>query len=408
MYYDSYEHREYRNTTTWVLILLALGGVLARWALSSFSWGTSDVDFWWRGAEEVRRFGLVELYRRDPSFTVPPLPALLAYSASNLSEQLGASFPMFMRLPGLLAELASIVLIFLFLRSAGLRQAAVGCSIYSLSLLAVLVAGYHGSYQPVSAFLALASLLLLELRGRSLLAGLALGLACNFEWLPILLVPALLSGSRTLREALSSVAGIAVGLVPFFLPAFWLGFPYLRQMLYLPSGQDGWGLLAGLQLLVAYLPQLKEHLSLLLNQSSYILDSLVLLGVLYLSAKELLVPRRTPLHVAALSVGIFTILSPRLSLEQFLLPSLFFSATLPKAAIPFNTLAGIAALVLYLHFNVSLTPLRSSHDGISPLLYNVLALLAWAGAGYALLRLWRTETLNEPPRRPLFDEDDTF
>jgi hypothetical protein len=123
----------------------ALGFAL-RWVLWLRSEGTNDIRTWLRFANSIRLYGLGATYTYDPLFNHPPLMGMLAHATWLGSQRTGLAFAMAFKLYGLVADLASALLLAHIWRRRGLhKHAALAFAGYGWALSAILISGYHGS-----------------------------------------------------------------------------------------------------------------------------------------------------------------------------------------------------------------------------------------------------------------------
>lgn len=406
MYSDPFDYSEFRDTTSWVLLLAAIAGLIARFVCVANSWGTDDVDLWWRYAETIHYHGIFEIYQRESTFHYPLLTALLIHGAYIMSELTGLSFPLLLRIPGALTDCALTVLLYRLLSPYGFRTAAWGAAAYGASLLAILVSGYHGAIEPTYVFLTFAAFVLLEARGRPAMAGIVLGVACNIKLLPLLFLPALLTGCRSLKDALVLALGAVIGLVPLFYGAWQLGPIFMNQVLFFEPGNSDWNaelLLEPLAALWSTSEQWKEHL---LHYHALLGRSILVACLAAFALRELIRPVRTPLHVAAISFCLFSLLAPGFVTEYALIGAAFFAATMPGAALLYGATAGVWAATAYWNFAISTEPWRSVHTGTPAWSTTLLGVATWCCTAYLLYRLWRSEDLHQQAKAPFFADED--
>jgi len=130
-------------------------------------------------------------------FNHPP-PMIYALRAIHgLAESTGLPFSFWMRLPAILADVGTILVVACALRPGrGLRTAAV--VLCAAAPVSVFVSGFHGNTDPVMIFLVVLSIALLGLEGstpsssRVALAGAAFGLALGVKVVPLVFGPAIL------------------------------------------------------------------------------------------------------------------------------------------------------------------------------------------------------------------------
>ena len=192
------------------LLVVALG-LLVRLSLSAASIGTNDASTWMRFGRLASELGVGEPYVRD-RFLNHPLPTLCwAWLSYDLSGGSLRRFAFVMRLPAILADVASCRLLWtIVVERGGGRQAFQAVALLALSPLAVMVSGFYCNTDSLYVCLTLLSLRLAS-RGRPFAAGAAIAAALNVKLIPILVVPALLLNCRSSARALRFLCGMAFG-----------------------------------------------------------------------------------------------------------------------------------------------------------------------------------------------------
>jgi hypothetical protein len=123
------------NTRTKTLIALGLSGYWLRLVLVLVSEGSNDIRTWRNFAVAIRHFGLERTYIAQPLFNHPPLIALWNVLALNLSEMQVLGFGPVFKVPSLLAEVATgILLIAAWKRRKDPQRAFMAFAAYGLSL----------------------------------------------------------------------------------------------------------------------------------------------------------------------------------------------------------------------------------------------------------------------------------
>lgn len=201
----------------WALVI-ASAGVILRMLLAATTLGTNDMLTWQRFALTIDRIGVLGMYALPASarWNHPPLAGYTAQAALVMARGIDAPFSLVFRSLTVVAEGASLWMLWRFLRERGPKTALLGVTIYASSPAAILVSGFHGNFEPVVAALIMASAYLAE-RGRPFAAGLALGAAIDMKLIPVVLAPVLLAHQASDRRRLRTLVGLVAGLAPFFL-----------------------------------------------------------------------------------------------------------------------------------------------------------------------------------------------
>jgi hypothetical protein len=178
------------------LLILGLGliALLLKLVIAFNTFGSSDAVIFYTFAKSLSRDGLEWTYEHSVLFNHPPLTAyylqLIFYLDQKASFQAsGLTFPVLLRLPGILADFA-VLLVLLEIRRNYPKVTIPGwaLALFALSPVSLMVSGFHGNTDPVMVmFLVLAAYMCL--RNKPLLSGLFLALSCQIKIVPLFLVP---------------------------------------------------------------------------------------------------------------------------------------------------------------------------------------------------------------------------
>jgi uncharacterized membrane protein len=191
-----------------IVLLLAVGALLAKLYCAATTIGTSDVAFFFDFARTIHKDGLIAMYRATPFFNHTPLVGWFSEAAYVLCGGDRQAFVFYLRLPAIFADLFA-VLALLWLREKTGRPGWWALGIFAASPVAFMVSGYHGNVDPVMALGVLLAGIACAL-DRPALCGLCLGLACNIKIVPLLLAPAFFFVWWRQRRALPFTAAAAV------------------------------------------------------------------------------------------------------------------------------------------------------------------------------------------------------
>ena len=175
----------------------------------------ADVDRYHRVATHVLDVSL-NPYRTERLYPYPPVWMWFEAGAEWLARRTPVSFPILVKLPVLVADLALVALL------AGWGAARGGSALragwlYALHPVAVLIGAFHGQFEALALLAVCASLLALE-RGRWDGSALLLAAGIAVKSFPVLLVPVLLPlvpAGRRRRYLLLSALPIVLILAPF-------------------------------------------------------------------------------------------------------------------------------------------------------------------------------------------------
>jgi len=181
------------------ILLAGIGlATLLKLYLAATTSGTLDVAGYADQLDKIREFGGIGAYHvrgviNNNPFIHPPFIIHLLTVLGFLSDVTGISFRFWLRLLPSLADIGSIIVIWMMpatWASQRLGKGALLC--LALCPTSIIISGYHGNTDPVFIFFVLLAIYLLEARQRTLLAGLAFGMALNIKVVPLMLLPAIL------------------------------------------------------------------------------------------------------------------------------------------------------------------------------------------------------------------------
>jgi hypothetical protein len=168
---------------------LALATGLKLW-LALTTVGTNDVRYWQTFMSYVVAQGSVTIYRDIWYYNHPPLMSGVLWLLSHMVPYAPNGFPFLIRLPAVVADVVSVVVLYRVLRFAwGERRALLGAVGLACSPILVMVSGFHGNTDPVFMCLCLLAAERLVCGRSPLYAGLLLGLAINVKLVPLILLP---------------------------------------------------------------------------------------------------------------------------------------------------------------------------------------------------------------------------
>ena len=202
-----------RDRTTFWVLTAALVAFVLKLVIATNTFGTNDVITFYEFARSLNQHGLQWTYENDISFNHPPLTAYYLRAIYQLDHipffrEYGLSFPFLIRLPGILADLVTLAVLFwAAIRDPRIYVPTWALLLFALSPVSLMITGFHGNTDPVMVmFLVLAALAVL--RNKPLLAGIMLALSCQIKIIPLLFVPIFLFFFIARRK-------MAVFMVPF-------------------------------------------------------------------------------------------------------------------------------------------------------------------------------------------------
>jgi Gpi18-like mannosyltransferase len=181
------------RTTLWI-VAAGLVALILKIIIASNTLGTNDVVTFYEFAKSLQQHGLQWTYENDLSFNHPPLTALYLRAIYYLDHKLffrehGLLFPFLLRLPGILADLVTLLALLWVVRTdRRIRIPAWGLLLFALSPVSVMISGFHGNTDSVMVmFLVLATIS--TVRNKPVLAGLFLAFGWQVKVVALLLFP---------------------------------------------------------------------------------------------------------------------------------------------------------------------------------------------------------------------------
>jgi 4-amino-4-deoxy-L-arabinose transferase-like glycosyltransferase len=217
-------------------------GTGIRLYLALTTWGSNDVTYWQTFKDWIVQHGSVSIYRGIWYYNHPPMVSGWLWIVHHL--QGFAPFPLWIRLPAILADVGNSLLIYRLVRHFwDERRALMSACLVALSPVLIQISGFHGNTDPVFLLLVLVATERLVLGKSPFWSAAFLGLSLNIKVVPLLFTPLFFFALRGRRDRLVW-AGTVVGV-------FILGFGYhfsqefreMKDNIFDYSGNVGiWGL----------------------------------------------------------------------------------------------------------------------------------------------------------------------
>jgi len=382
--------------------LFAIGavGLAARFVLAWLSVGCYDITLWQGHARAILDQGIRQTFKTRALYNHPPLAGYWAALSLALAKGSTYRFSIWLKLPGLLVEVLSAVLIYRIAARKDRLAGAKAFAAYGVSLTAILVAAYHGNTDAVYAGLTLLAAYAIE-ESAPFWAGAAMALAMNVKLLPIFLVPPFLACCRSWRAMARFLAGLSLAVIPA-LP-FLLTIPrtMFKNMVSYNSVRDEWGLGAFFN----YGAQSGKSAPLVAAiAKAYIPNGrfVILASVVVIAIAARLRPRWTAYELGALAWAMFLILTPGFGIQYSIciVPLLFASDV--KTALVYSTLSGFFLAGIYVASLNWVLPLRADIHAPYAKVSVLFGVLAWAGlikfVVVTFVRRLRPSRLGDPQR----------
>jgi hypothetical protein len=356
------ESRPHR-AAVFVLVAVAILGIVAREALAWISWGSADTSIQQGYGRAAAEHGVLWLYRNDPEYQHPPTTAYWDWLAMRLAgavERAGragraglpiplAPFAFIHKQPMIFADCIAAVLLYrIWARRRGRLAGAAVAAAFAWSPIAILLSGFHGNNDAGYGMLVLLAAYLLQERRAFFAAGLAMAAAVNVKLVPVLLVPVLASVCLDWRQLARYLAGAAIGAIPFLMLLLVEPVAVLRNMLPYRSSINYWGVNQFL-LEVAREPRFSAVSQAIMNayndRGRFIVLAAALLLVVLIRDRRWGAERAET--VAAASAALFLVLAPGFALQYLALVGPVLFAVRPVSGMVYGITAGLFALFNY-------------------------------------------------------------
>ncbi len=258
-----------------IIALAAIVALAAKVTIARTTYGTNDVSYWAWFLERLHESGGVGLYHStDPSngtkfFNHPPFMIRALQLMDRLTVTTGVPFPFWLRLPAIIADLGSLLLVWRLLAPRlGRALSPLALVLLALAPPSIMIAGFHGNTDPVMIAFVLLALYLLDRRYPPWLAGIAFGMSLNIKIVPVIFVAAIVLNLPDLRRRLGFLVATGLtfllGALPFLLqdPIF-----IVKQVFGYGSFSGYWGIS---RLLTRYLPPESWAIEAYANQGKYV------------------------------------------------------------------------------------------------------------------------------------------
>lgn len=189
-------------------LIIALGiATLVKLVLAAVTIGTNDVTTWRVFADNAMLCGGCVYHLPGPygdPFNHPPFMI-------HFLKLIGTStawFPFLLRLPAILADVGTVLVITRLIPEISTRLLV----LLALNPVSILISGYHGNTDPLMIFFVVLTIYLLK-TDRLKWAAAAFGMAINIKVVPLLLVPAILIHIWNRRSARGVVLFVSIATV---------------------------------------------------------------------------------------------------------------------------------------------------------------------------------------------------
>lgn len=389
-----------RERLYWLLLVLALAGVVARAIVIGISFGSNDMRTWDYFARFIDQYGLWEAYRRIPMFNHPPLMGLMAVALKNISEWSEIPFRVCWKVPPLVGDLFAMWLLWRHFAGRGALWAAAAVAMFSVNPVSIAVTAFHGNTDSLVGLFALYAAIL-HGRRQFVGAGFALAAAVNVKVIALIYVPGYLLLCAGPLLGLRFALGLALGSMPIALALLKVPAAFAANVFAYNSQLYPWGVNA----VAMYSYSGSRAVYSLLTVEYRAAGKLIILVLTLALACVAQIRRWTALRLGAATMALFLFLAPGFGVQYLVwLVPLLAACSLRYSAF-WGGLAGTFLLSTYQYYLVEEWPLRSRHFFriIEPLIapeepMGMLGILAWIVLGrYLYVELVRAFDTSATP-----------
>jgi uncharacterized membrane protein len=169
------------------IVLIAVLAAVAKLYCALTTTGTMDVICFREFGHYISDHDVIAIYKWTPMFNHTPLVGTVASLIYDLTSSRIGWFPFCIRLPGIIADFASVLALLWLRRRVG-RPNWWALGLFAASPVALMISGFHGNVDSILALLLLLTALAC-VAGEPALCGLFLGLACQVKILPLMVSP---------------------------------------------------------------------------------------------------------------------------------------------------------------------------------------------------------------------------
>ncbi len=170
---------------------VALAMLILKLFISFHAYGTNDIGHWKYFADMIEKFGTFKIYQihsLSMTYNHPPLMSWVLKVINFISAKNDLDFPFVFRLMPILADYASIFVIWKLLTQSTIKTRVLICVICSVNPINFLISGFHGNTDPIFIFLILLAIYFTQ-NNNPIFAGLIYGLSMCIKIAPVILAP---------------------------------------------------------------------------------------------------------------------------------------------------------------------------------------------------------------------------
>src|SRR5579864_772746 len=225
------------------IIVTTVASLVLKLLLAAKTYGTNDVYRFEAFMAASRYFGAF-IYRATADFNHPPSMIHVLLLMGWLSKVTGLPFSFWLRVPGILADAASVWVLWKLLEQR-LPERSIRWALlmFAAAPTFFLVAGFHGNTDTIMIFFLLVSVYVNERGMHAWLAGVMFGLSMCFKITPVIAAPVMYFNMRDARKRISfftaACGALLIAWSPYIFQDTWF---MVRQIFGYHSIYGHWGL----------------------------------------------------------------------------------------------------------------------------------------------------------------------
>jgi hypothetical protein len=360
----------------WSLLIF---GIFARLLIAVSTRGTQDIRAWESFGELISLHGLYGIYALDRLFNHPPLGGMVASVSLSISNFCSFSFYIIFKLIQVFADIGSIVLVWHISKVNNISSPLIPTVVYSLSLPAILVAGFHGNTDPLCVFFLLFALFC-TLSNRYFSSGIFYGLSFNIKIIPILFLPAILFYLAP-KLRIIFLLGFFLTSLPFIGGFIITPYFFFINIFKYRSIPERWG--------IGFLANsvFQDFISFYQRFGGIVLITAIIVTILYTRKKMNLI------NSYVVTVLLFIVLAPGFGVQylMYIAPLAVLFSTRDGAF--FSIIGGLFLIVVYQQFLINKLPLETVHQSSFTDSMTICGIILWTWLLIFLIRVVRRASI---------------
>lgn len=323
----------------------------------------------------------LNVYDYTTRYPYPPVWIWIVGAVAEIAPWFGVPFHMAIKVPGSIADLATVLLLFHYVRArhGWVLNALLPAALYALNPISAFISAAHGQFDSLPVFFTLLAFHLRdrEYKGAVELAALALGVAIALKAYPALLVPYLALTAPAGRRL--TTLGVSAAPVLLAMAIYSVAAGYSPAMLthvigYLSTTAMGWRIFT-------------EGMALPATAVIVAWIASDLLTMVFAAVGPWLLFRRSAVPGAAATFALFLLIAPQASVQYLLWGLPFFCLMTSAGTIVYSAVGSLMMFVFYATREPSVLPVSVPARQVGSLIssYPTVAALVIAASGMMLV-----------------------